>query len=127
MKKKILVVDDEPDFLEMVKMRLEANKYEVVTAVNGKEALKKIKEERPAAVLLDILMPQLDGLETLKRIRRQDKNLPVFMISAFSNEERFKVARQLKASGFIVKTSDVKEQLQTIASAIRLAEKYRAL
>lgn len=127
MKKKILVVDDEPDFLEMIKMRLEANKYEVVTAVNGKEALRKIKEERPAAVLLDILMPKLDGLETLKRIRRQDKNLPVFMISAFSNEERFKAARQLKASGFIVKTSDLKKQLRTIASAIRLSEKYRAL
>ena len=71
MRKKILVADDELDFLEVIKMRLEANNYEVITASNGKEALAKIKHDKPDVVLLDILMPELDGLQTLKKIRRQ--------------------------------------------------------
>ena len=64
-KKKILVVDDELDFLGVIKLRLEKNNYEVVTATNGLECLKKIKKDKPDAVLLDILMPKLDGLNTM--------------------------------------------------------------
>ena len=68
-KNKILVVDDEIDFLEMIKLRLEANNYDVVTAMDGNEALEKFKNEKPSAVLLDILMPGMDGIETVKRLR----------------------------------------------------------
>ncbi|MFA4889353.1 MAG: response regulator [Candidatus Omnitrophota bacterium] len=115
-KKKILVVDDEPDYLELIKARLEANYYEVITASNGKEALEKIKNDKPDAVFLDILMPQFDGLETLEEIRKQNKNLPVFIITAFSNEERIKLAKKLGVSDFIVKTSDLGEVIGNIAS-----------
>lgn len=125
MGKKILVVDDEPDFLELIKMRLQASHYDVITAVNGKEALTKIKSEQPNVVLLDILMPKLDGLQTLKKIRRKDKKLPVFMLTAFSDERRFKSARELGASGFISKTSSFQKEIETIASALRLADKYK--
>ena len=124
MKKKVLLVDDEPDFLNTVKMRLEANDYEVITATNGKEALKKIQVEKPDAVLLDILMPKLNGLETLKRIRKKDKALPVFMVTAFSDEERFQQARELGASGFILKTSSLKKEIENLTRALRLAERY---
>ena len=123
-KKKVLVVDDEPDFLKVITMRLKANNYEVITATSGKEALKKIKQEKPDAVLLDILMPKLDGLETLKKIRRQNKGLPVYIITAFSNKERFKLAKELKASGFIVKTSSLKKEVENITAALRVADKY---
>ncbi|MCX5698449.1 MAG: response regulator [Candidatus Omnitrophica bacterium] len=125
-KKKILVVDDEPDFLEMIKLRLEANNYEVITALNGKEGLEKVKQEKPDAVLLDILMPELDGLRVLKRIRRENKNLPVFIITAFSNEERFKVANKLNASGFIVKTRDLQQEVDNINSILNIAPQYKA-
>ena len=124
-RKKILVVDDELDFLEVIKLRLEANDYEVVTAFNGEEALKRIKEEEITAVLLDILMPGIDGLEVLKRIRKVDENLPVYMITAFSTEERFKAANRLGASGFIVKTDDLDKQIKSITSALDMAERYR--
>ena len=123
-KKKILVVDDEPDFLQVITMRLQANNYEVITAFNGKEALAKIKKEKPAAVLLDILMPKLNGLETLKRIRKINKKLPVYILTAFSNEERFKLAKKFNASGFIVKTSSLKKEIENITSVLRLADKY---
>jgi CheY-like chemotaxis protein len=125
--KKILVVDDEPDFLEVIRVRLEANNYRVVTAVNGKEAMAKLKKEKPDAVLLDILMPKVDGLETLKKIRKQDENLPVFIITAFSNEERFKLARKFKASGFIRKTSSLQKEVENITTVLRMADKYHKL
>jgi len=124
-KKKILVVDDEIDFLEMVRMRLQANDYEVVTAMNGKEALEKVKDEKPDAVLLDILMPGADGIDTLKKIRSSDQKLPIFLITAFSNEERFKLANKFNASGFIIKTNDLQGEIANISSAISISEKFK--
>jgi len=118
-------VDDEPDFVEMIKLRLESSGYDVITASDGKGALEKIKDEKPDAVLLDIMMPGLNGLQVLKKIRKRDKNLPVFIVTAFSNEERFNLAEKLDASGFIVKTNDLKEELANIFSASRMADKYK--
>lgn len=124
-KKKILVVDDEIEFLEMIKMRLEANNYNVVTAIDGKEALDKVKNEKPDAVLLDVLMPGIDGIDVLRRIRKENEKLPVFIITAFSNEERFKLANKFNASGFILKTNDLQGEIQNITSALGIAERYK--
>lgn len=125
-KKKILVVDDEADFLEVITLRLEANDYDVITASNGDDALLKIKNEKPSAVLLDILMPGMDGLEVLRRIRKTDSKLPVYIITAFSTEERFKVANKFGASGFIVKTDDLSKEVESITSALDISEKFRS-
>ncbi|MDD5679882.1 MAG: response regulator [Candidatus Omnitrophica bacterium] len=122
-KKKILVVDDEVSIVQLAKFRLESNNYEVVTATNGKEALEKIKQEKPDAVLLDVMMPELDGLSVLKRIRETDKNLPVFMFTAFSNEERFKVASNLNASGFILKTADLQSEIKNITNILNAIDR----
>lgn len=124
-KKKILVVDDEVDFLEMLSLRLEANNYEVVTAVDGEQALEKLEKEKPDAVMLDIMMPGIDGIDVLRRVRENNANLPIFMITAFSNEARFKLASKFNASGFILKTDDLQSQMPSIASAIGIAEKYK--
>ena len=124
-KKKILVVDDEQAFLRVLQNRLESMKYEVVTASNGKEALEKIKTDKPDAVLLDIMMPVLDGIQTLKEIRKTDKNLPVFMLTASSDAERFKSAKDLNASGFIIKTADLKIEMNNISNVLKIAAKYK--
>jgi len=124
-KKKILVVDDEIEFLEMIKLRLEANNYDVLTATDGEEAVRIVKKDKPSAILLDILMPGMDGLDVLKRLRKDDAKLPIFIITAFSNEERFKVANKLNASGFIIKTSDLQKEIQNITTAIGMAENYK--
>ena len=124
-KKKILVVDDEIEFLEMVRMRLEANNYDVVTAVNGQEALDKVRDVKPDAVLLDVLMPGIDGIDVLKKIRKDNPKLPVFIITAFSNEERFKLANKFNASGFILKTNDLQGEIQNITAALSIADRYK--
>lgn len=123
--KKILVVDDDSDYLHMVKAVLEVKNYEVIIATNGKDALKKLKDSKPDVVFVDILMPQLDGLQTLKRIRRHNKDLPVFIITGFSDEERFKLANKLGASGFINKTNDLEKEVEGIFNAVRIAHKYK--
>ena len=124
-KSKILVVDDEIDFLEMIRLRLEANNYQVITAMDGNEALGKFKTEKPVAVLLDILMPGMDGIDVLKKIRKENGKVPIFIITAFSNEERFKLANKFNASGFIVKTSDLQREIQNITTAIGIAEGFK--
>jgi CheY-like chemotaxis protein len=123
-KRKILIVDDEPDFLAVMSARLEANDYEVTTAANGEEALNYVKNNKPDAVLLDILMPGIDGLEVLRRIRKMDESLPVYIITAFSTDERFKAANKLGASGFIVKTDDLAKEVDNITSALDMSARF---
>jgi len=123
-KRKILIVDDEPDFLEIMSARLEASDYEVTTAANGEKALNYVKNDKPDAVLLDILMPGIDGLEVLRRIRKMDESLPVYIITAFSTDERFKEANKLGASGFIVKTDDLAKEVENITSALDMSARF---
>ncbi len=124
-KKAILVVDDEIEFLKMIRLRLEANDYEVVTAINGAQAMEKLKNYKLDAILLDILLPDMNGIDILKMIRKKDKNMPVFMITAFSSPERFELANKFNASGFIIKTDDLQIEVNNITSAIRLADKFK--
>ena len=124
-KKKILLVDDELDFQELMKSRLEKNNYEVVVASSGEEALEKYAKEKPSLVVLDIMMPGINGLEVLEKIRKDNKNIPVFIITAFTSEERLKAANEFNATGFILKTDNIKDQLANISEAIKLSEKYK--
>lgn len=126
-KKKILVVDDEPDVVDVIKLRLEASGFEVVVAYDGKEALDRVVRENPAAVLLDIMMPEVDGLNVLKRIRERDKKLPIFMITGLSNKEGFEMARRFGASGFIMKTADLKVELDNIINLLNISGKYKGV
>ncbi len=124
-KKKILVVDDEVDFVELITLRLKANDYDVITANNGKAALDRVKKDKPDALLLDIMMPEMDGLTVLKKIRSEDARIPIFITTAFSNEERIKIAGAYNANGFIVKTQDLGKEIKNITQAIEIVEKFK--
>ena len=125
-RRKILIVDDEPDFLQLLKVRLESDDYQVVTAANGKEGLERMKSEKPDVVLLDIMMPKINGLDVLKKMRTRDKSLPIFMLSGYADEKRFKTALRHRASGFIIKSEGLQRQLRTIQAALSIAARYRS-
>lgn len=124
-KKKILIIDDEEDFLNMLKFKLAKDEYEITTVSNGRDGLGAIEANRPDAVILDLVMENMDGLEVLKEIRKKHKTLPVFMLTAFSDDKRFLEANRFKASGFIVKTGDLEKELKVLHSAVGISDKYR--
>ena len=87
MKKKILVVDDEATICDLVRIRLEKNGYAVLIALSGKEALEIAQKEKPDLVVLDIMMPEMDGYEVLKRLRNDYKlGMPVMLLTAKSTD-----------------------------------------
>jgi len=85
---KILLVDDDPDFVEATKVVLESRPYEVITAFSGEEGLKKAREEKPDLVLLDIIMPDIDGFQVCQQLKKdpQLSQIPVIMITSFSEK-----------------------------------------
>ncbi len=83
-KKKILAVDDERHIVRLVQVNLERAGYEVITAFDGVEALKKVHDEKPDLIVLDVMMPQMDGFETLKNLKANPatRDIPVIMLTA---------------------------------------------
>ena len=82
--KKILAVDDERHIVRLVQVNLERAGYQVISAFDGKEALKKVESEKPDLIVLDVMMPHMDGFEVLTRLKSDDKtkNIPVVMLTA---------------------------------------------
>ncbi|MBI3989778.1 MAG: response regulator [candidate division NC10 bacterium] len=106
-KPKILVVDDEPQALELLKAFLQIKGYAVMTASSGAEALTVLEERRPHLILLDVMMPGMDGLETLRRIRERDQAVGILMITAANDEEIAKKAVRQGAYDYITKPIDL--------------------
>ena len=102
---KILVADDRPEVLELVKVTLEGEDYKVLCASDGKEALEKIGLERPDLVLLDVVMPKMDGFEVLSKIREdpKTKDTPVIMLTAQGQKVDQEKGRRLGARDYITK------------------------
>ena len=107
MKKKILIVDDEKDSCEILAEILSDEGYETFSARSGRSALVKVEKEKPDLVLLDIKMPQMDGIEGLERIKKIDKGIAVIMITAYGALNTARGAMRLGAYDYITKPFDV--------------------
>ncbi|MCB9800142.1 MAG: response regulator [Candidatus Omnitrophica bacterium] len=120
MKKKILVVDDETYISLMVSGRLKANGFEVVTANDGQMGYEKTLAEKPDLVLLDIMMPGVDGYECLRMIKTNAETaaIPVMMLSAKAQQADLAKAREVGASGFITKPFKADEMLAQIREVL---------
>jgi len=108
-KKKVLVVDDEPDIVTLIKSRLEANGYDVVSAYNGKEGVEKAEEAQPDMILLDLMMPIMDGYEAGQKLKQNSKtkHIPIILFTAASAEEVAKKgAETIEAIDYVVKPFD---------------------
>lgn len=117
----LLVVEDVPHILDLLQMTLSFKGYPVVTAKDGQEALERIAEERPALVISDVLMPNLDGFAMTQRIRTDPltRGIPIILLSAtYITPEDKDFARRLGAVRFLEKPVDTDEFLLTVAEIL---------
>lgn len=118
--KKILTVDDDPDILTLLGMRLKAAGYQVIAASNAEEALSQIAISRPNLVITDLRMPGMDGLALFDTIHKSDPALPVIMITAHGSIPDAVAATQRGVFGFLTKPFDSKSLLQQVETALRV-------
>jgi DNA-binding response OmpR family regulator len=116
MEKKILVADDEEHIVKMLESRLRANGYGVITAYNGKQALEKAKAGAPDLILLDIMMPDIDGLSVLRKLKYdfETMHIPVIMLTCKADSGSIFKAQDLKAADYIIKPFKPGELLKLI-------------
>jgi len=115
MPKKILIADDSPQMRKSLREILEKHKYDVVgEAGTGIETIKLFNELLPDIVMLDIIMPQLGGIETLRMIRSLDKNLKIIMVSALDSLDRVKECLKAGANHYILKPFEEEKVIEII-------------
>src|SRR3989338_4824607 len=120
-KKRILVVDDEPDIVNIVKKRLVDNGYDVIIAIDGQDALDKARKENPDLIVLDIMLPKMNGYNVcglLKNDARYSK-IPIIMFTARAQEEDMKLAEEVNADAYITKPFDSQALLSKIQELIK--------
>ena len=106
--KLVLVVDDEPRMINFIRMNLELENFRVVPAENGLEAIRKVREMLPDCVLLDVMMPEMDGFETLRSIR-EESSVPVIMLTAKGEEDDKVKGLSLGADDYVTKPFSPRE------------------
>jgi DNA-binding response OmpR family regulator len=113
---KILIVDDEPNIVRTLKDRLEMNEYDVITGSNGQEGLERAIKDQPDLILLDVIMPLMDGMEMLEALRRRPEcaDIAVIMLTARSQTQDIARAKSCGIEDYIVKPFDLSELLEKI-------------
>ncbi|MEZ4549780.1 MAG: response regulator [Desulfobacterales bacterium] len=114
---KVLIVDDEEDFLNIISDRLTARDMNVSTATSAKEALRHIDEESYDAVVLDLMMPEIDGLETLKIMKEKNPDLQVILLTGHATVEKGIEAMKLGAMDLLEKPADLAAIVERIKRA----------
>ncbi|MBV9864873.1 MAG: response regulator [Abitibacteriaceae bacterium] len=116
MPRKILVVDDERDIVRLEQTGLRSEGYEVVTASTGREALEKVFFEKPDLILLDVMLPEIDGFEVLKKLRENPETatIPVIMLTARSEEADVAKGWKGGADLYITKPFELDELMETV-------------
>lgn len=125
-KKLILVVDDEPRMIQFIRMNLELEGYRVTQAANGLKALDRVRDELPDLVILDVMMPDLDGFETL-RMLREVSSVPVIMLTVKADEDDKVKGLELGADDYVTKPFSLRELLARVRALLRRAQPARAL
>lgn len=123
MSEKVLIVDDEVDFLNVISERLKTRDMEVTTASRAKDALRMIDEKSYDAVVLDLMMPEMDGLETLKLMKEKNPDLQIILLTGHATVEKGIAAMKLGAMDLIEKPAD----LTTIIDRIRHAKAEKVI
>ena len=118
---RVLVVDDEADLVRILQFGLQAIGYQVETASDGQEALKKARETKPDIILLDLMLPKLDGYKVCRLLKFDEryKNIPIIILSARTQEGDQLLAMEMGANRFITKPYDFAEVLSHIETLLK--------
>ena len=119
-KKRVLAVDDDADILKMLKARMEAEGYEFMSAMDGKQMLEALEMKRPDVILLDIMLPNMDGYSILREMRKREEyaDIPVIILSAKEKKKMGDLFALEKVAFFIEKPFDTKDLLEKIKISI---------
>lgn len=120
---RILIVDDEPDFLELMSARIKTWGYEMIKAINAREAVQAVKTGGPDMIILDYMLPDMDGIAALKEIRGINSRIPIIMFTAYPDKRSMEGTKKLGISAFIPKLSLYSDAQSSLKSAIDIIEK----
>ena len=106
MGKKVCIIDDDDDIREIYRMKFDQEQYDVLTATNGEEGLKVIREKKPDVILLDLQMPVKNGVEVLQELRKDEElsKIPVVILSNIDNEDAFKEVGKFETRFYLIKS-----------------------
>ena len=119
-KTRILLVDDEPDLVQLVSVRLVAAGYEVVTAYDGQEALEQAKKQKPSLIILDLMLPKLDGYKVCRLLKFDERyrGIPILIFTARAQVEDVQMATQCGADAYLTKPFDARILLEDRKSVV---------
>jgi two-component system alkaline phosphatase synthesis response regulator PhoP len=122
-KKRILLVDDETELAEMVKLRLEANNYEVSTAYDGKEGLDLARREKPDLIILDLMLPKIDGYKVCRMLKFDEKykKIPIILFTSRGQEDDKATGLEVGADAYITKPFEPQVLLEKIRELVNPA------
>ena len=120
-RKKILVVDDEPDIVTMIKMRLEASGYDVLTAIDGNSAYAKAKSDSPDLIILDLMLPGMDGYHVCRLLKfdKKYRHIPIIILTARGRREDKMQGEKAGADFYLVKPFEAKALLDKIKELLK--------
>lgn len=120
-KKKILIIDDEPDLVEMLSMRLEANGYQVIISFDGQEGFDKARAEEPDLIILDLMLPKIDGYKICRMLKLDEKykDIPVILFTARTQESDIKLGKDAGADAYLIKPFEPQILLEQIKGLIK--------
>lgn len=121
MSKKVLIVDDEESIVELLKFHLAKEGYDVITASDGKTALERAKRERPDLIILDIMLPEMDGFEVCQNLRKESI-VPILMLTAKTDEIDKVVGLQIGADDYVTKPFSYREVIARVKALLRRQE-----
>ncbi len=118
---KVLLVDDDPVILKLLQVNFEMEGYTVMTAADGVEGLEKARSERPDIVLLDIMMPRMDGLQVTQALKGDDstKDIPIILLSAKAQASDIQAGRDMGADDYLTKPFDPLELLERVGDLLQ--------
>ena len=122
MANKVLVIDDEKPISDIIKFNLEKEGYEVVTAFDGEEGLEKVESDQPDLIILDLMLPKIDGLEVAKRVRAKH-NTPIIMVTAKDSELDKVLGLELGADDYLTKPFSPREIVARLKAVKRTSRR----